>query len=249
MRTPGDLRSRSPVRDCEAPRGSRRAPGFPKIMETTMRPRSLAPALLALGVASTPLLSAGPLEAQDAGDGDLHGSTEWLASSAVLALPPELREGAEVRVRSDGAGLRTIREGSNGMICLGDEPGDGFRVACYPESLEPFMRLGRELAAEGYEGMERQRRRWDAVEAGEISMPEDPAMVYNLGFETESLNPDTVDWRKGSRLHALYTPYATPAETGLPTEGSRSEPWLMFPGKPSAHVMIFLPPRTGDGGG
>lgn len=214
-----------------------------------MRLRSFAPALLVLALAAAPLLSPRALGAQAASGSDLHDSREWLVSSAVLALPPELREGAEVRIRTDGPGLRTVREGSNGMICLADEPGDGFQVACYPEGLEPFMRLGRELAAEGYEGMERQQRRWDAVEAGEISMPEDPAMVYNLGFDTESLDPDTVDWRQGSRLHALYTPYATAAETGLPTEGSRSEPWLMFPGKPSAHVMIFLPPPSGDGGG
>ncbi|NIP58381.1 MAG: hypothetical protein GWM92_09005 [Gemmatimonadetes bacterium] len=134
------------------------------------------------------------------------------------------------------------------MICLADEPGGGFRVACYHESLEPFMRRGRELAAEGLEGMDRQRRRWEDVEAGEVSVPEDPAMVYNLGFPDEAIDPDTVDWRRGSRLHALYTPYATAESTGLSTEGSRSEPWLMFPGRPSAHIMIF-PPRDESGGG
>lgn len=213
-----------------------------------MSTASHAPLPLLLTGILVAVLSAVPLRGQSTPAGELHRDEAWLAAGAVLALPPDLRDGAGVRVRTDGPELRTIREGSNGMICLADEPGGGFRVACYHESLEPFMRRGRELAAEGMEGMDRQRRRWEDVEAGEVSMPEHPAMVYNLGFQDEAIDPDTVDWRRGSRLHALYTPYATPEETGLSTEGSRSEPWLMFPGRPSAHIMIF-PPRDESGGG
>jgi len=214
-----------------------------------MRPRAQFPlvTLLAGGAAAVVFgFLPGSASAQGAG-GDLHDSREWLVAGAVLALPPELREGAEVRVRTGGPDLETIREGTNGMICLADEPGGEFQVACYHEDLEPFMRRGRELGAEGYQGMERQERRWEDVEAGRVPVPERPTMVYNLGFETEAIDPDTVDWKTGSRLHAAYIPYATPEETGLPTEPSQGEPWLMWPGKPSAHIMVVIPPSSGGG--
>jgi len=40
----------------------------------------------------------------------------------------------------------------------------------------------------------------------------------------------------------IYIPYATPESTGLSTKASDSAPWLMYPGKAGAHVMIN-PPR------
>ncbi|MFW6206553.1 MAG: hypothetical protein ACOC5J_01315 [Gemmatimonadota bacterium] len=208
--------------------------------------------LLALSVtagALTVFCEGTSLQAQEDPESRLHDDREWLISAAVLALPSELRDGAEVRVRTDGPDLRTIREGDNSMICLADEPGGGFHVACYHESLEPFMRRGRELSAQGLEESERQRARWEDIEAGELSMPDHPTMVYNLTFDTEAIDPDTTDWRDGARLHATYIPYATPEQTGLTTESNPVEPWLMWPGEPSAHIMMVIPPRTAPGGG
>lgn len=211
------------------------------------------PSVAVAGVLASLCLTT-PLQAQDDGASELHDSREWLVSGAVLPLPPDMRDGAEVRVRTGTPDLRTIREGSNNMICLADEPGGGFHAACYHESLEPFMRRGRELSAQGLEGMERQRARWEDVEAGEVPVPNRPTMVYNLNFESEAIDPDTVDWREGGRLHATYIPYATPEQTGLTTESNPVEPWLMFPGTPSAHIMMMIPPRAvggegSDGGG
>ena len=40
----------------------------------------------------------------------------------------------------------------------------------------------------------------------------------------------------------VYTPYATPESTGLSATPVPGGPWLMFPGKPTAHIMIN-PPR------
>ena len=166
-------------------------------------------------------------------------------AGAVLALPEGLRAGAEVRA-ADGETL--LREGTNGMICLADAPGDGrFRVACYHESLEPFMAMGRQLRAEGVEGMAYQQARWEAAEAGRLKMPSGPAMVYNLGLPTEEVDPHTVDWTTANRLHAVYVPWATAESTGLPTSPEGGGPWLMWPGEPSAHVMIAVP-RAPEGG-
>lgn len=178
-------------------------------------------------------------------------SHERLIAGAVLALPEGLREGAEVRIRTE-EGLQTVREGTNGMICLADEPGDdNFQVACYHETLEPFMARGRELRAQGVTGMARQEARWKEAEEGTLTMPEHPAMVYNLGVrdaDATTLDPDTIVPEEQGRLHAVYVPWATLESTGLPSRAGPGEPWLMWPGQPSAHIMVVIPPRSGEGG-
>ena len=176
-------------------------------------------------------------------------SEDRLIAGAVLALPENLREGAEVRLPTDD-GLRTLREGTNDMICLADRPGDeGFHVACYHASLDPFMEAGRRLRAEGVTGMQRQEARWELVETGEISVPDHPAMVYNLTVrdaDATTLDPATVNPEANARLHAIYVPYATTESTGLPTRAGPGEPWLMWPGMPSAHIMVVIPPRSSE---
>ena len=171
-------------------------------------------------------------------------TTEWLVASAALAAPASLRDGAEVRAWTAEERLVTLREGSNGIICLADRPGDGaFKAACYHDGLEPFMARGRELLRQGIRGEARNRARWEEIEAGTLPMPR-AAMVYNLNFSTEDFDPATTDPAPGGRLHALYMPGATTESTGLPTRPG-SGPWLMLPGTPQAHVMIALPAKGG----
>jgi hypothetical protein len=173
-------------------------------------------------------------------------TTEWLVASAALAAPAQLRAGAEVRAWTRDGHLVTLRAGSNRIICLADEPGDGrFRAACYHDSLEPFMERGRELRRQGVEGEARNQVRWDEIEAGTLPMP-DIAMVYNLAFPSEDFDPATTDPATGGRLHAIYMKNATPESTGLPTLPDGG-PWLMLPGTPSAHVMIGLPSKAPPG--
>lgn len=172
-------------------------------------------------------------------------SDEWLIASSVLAAPEEFRASAEVRKYDEGGRLVTIREGS-GVICIADRPGgEAFLASCYHESLEPFMERGRQLRADGLEEMARQEARWADIEAGRLSMPESPTMVYNLQFPTEDFDPATMDPATGQRLHAIYVPYMTSESTGL-SETPGVEPYLMWPGKPSAHIMIPLPPSSGN---
>lgn len=189
-------------------------------------------------------VGAGGTDAQSAGEPVLGGKTaEWTVAAAALAAPLTLRDGAEVRAWTDDDRLVTLRPGTNGIICLADRPGDGrFQASCYHESLEPFMERGRELRRNGIEGEARNQARWEEIEAGTLPMP-DIAMVYNLGFPTEEFDPAATDPATGGRLHAIYMKHATPESTGLsatPGDG----PWLMFPGTPSAHVMIGLPARA-----
>ena len=161
-------------------------------------------------------------------------------AGAVLAAPEDMREGARVLGYDDAGSLVTVREGSNDLTCLADTPGDDqFRVACYHNSLEPYMARGRELRAEGITGQESFNVRHQEAEAGTLEMPSAPAAVYNLGGPLDSFDPETA--RVG--LYALYIPYATKATTGLPEQPvGPGAPWIMRAGTPSAHIMIS-PPR------
>lgn len=193
-----------------------------------------------------PLLCVAPLPLPAQAQADAAAGTppaEWRVASAVLAAPAGLRDGAEVRAWTEDDRLVTLRDGDNGIICLADRPGDGrFAASCYHEGLEPFMERGRQLRREGVDGMARNEARWAEIEAGTLPMPA-AGMVYNLGFPSEDFDPATTDPATGGRLHALYITGATAESTGLPTTPGDG-PWLMFPGTPSAHVMIGLPTRA-----
>jgi hypothetical protein len=160
-------------------------------------------------------------------------------AEALSALPQPLRKGAEVRAFRNGE-LVTIRRGDNGMICLADDPSDDrWHVACYHADLEPFMARGRQLRAEGITDRARiDSIRGAEIESGELSFPDHPAALYSWFGDATSFNPETGEAEKAQGLYVLYVPYATAEETGLTMESSPERPWLMFPGKPWAHVMI-----------
>lgn len=211
----------------------------PTVAEPRACPRrTTVPALLTVALT---LAAPAPVLGQEAADeAVLNGKTaEWLVASAVLAAPLALRDEAEVRAWTADDRLVTLRPGTNGLICLADRPGDDrFAAACYHEGLEPFMERGRELSRQGVEGMARQEMRWAEIQDGTLPMPA-AGMVYNLSFPSEDFDPATTDPATGGRLHAIYMSGATAESTGLPTTPGDG-PWLMFPGTPSAHVMIGL---------
>lgn len=160
-------------------------------------------------------------------------------AAAIEPLPEGMRDGATVLGYRDGAGqLEVLREGDGEMICVADDPTeDGFHVACYHESLEPFMARGRELEAEGVDRATVERVRRDEAESGELSMPEGPAALYSLTGESDDFDRSTGEVDGARPLYVLYVPWATPEEIGLPPEPREGEPWLMDPGEPWAHVM------------
>jgi hypothetical protein len=168
---------------------------------------------------------------------------EQQIAAALLAAPEDRRDGAQVLGYGADGALTELRPGSNDLICLADRPGDDrFSVACYHASLEPFMRRGRELEAEGVTGEERMKRRYQEADAGTLAMPKSPATLHVLsgkGFDPAS--GKVID---GYLRWVVYTPWATPETTGLPLDPpSEGGPWLMFPGTAGAHIMIS-PPRA-----
>src|SRR6056297_1410313 len=76
--------------------------------------------------------------------------------TATLAAPEELRSGVMVYGYNDKGEMVVLREGTNHLVCLADDPGkEGINVSCYSKKLEPFMARGRELSAEGKGEMEK----------------------------------------------------------------------------------------------
>lgn len=191
----------------------------------------LAATIIALALAGL----ASPSAAAEPGD-----AAAQLAA-AIQAAPDDRRDGARVLGWTDEGKVVELRAGSNDLVCLAARPGlPQWSVACYHESLEPFMARGRELLAQGIEGQERIDMREREIAEGKLPMPREPRTMYVLhgsGFDaaTGNVNDAYLRW-------VIYTPYATAESTGLTTRPVPGAPWLMAPGTAGAHIMIN-PPR------
>lgn len=163
-------------------------------------------------------------------------------ASAVLPLPEAFRDGATVLgYRSPTGPLVELRKGSNGMICLADNPAvAAFQVACYHEAMEPFMARGRALRIEGVEGDQVDTVRFREVKEGKLPVPSGPASLYSLTGPAGSWDPATNEATGVRPLYVVYIPNATEESSGIPARPAPGTPWLMFPGTPKAHIM-FVP--------
>lgn len=192
---------------------------------TTTRTLSIGLLLLALGVAT-------PAAAQTSGADQV--------ARAVLAAPESLRDDATVLgyggEARDGDPLTVVREGTNGIVCLADDPAsEDFHVACYHESMDPYMALGRRLRADGEDRDAVQQARRAAIEAGEIEPPS--AALWSLTAPSD-VDPAAGPGEDARRLAVVYVPYADSDQLGLPPRPDGDSPWLMLPGTPWAHIMI-----------
>lgn len=158
---------------------------------------------------------------------------------AVLPAPAGFREASTVMgYRPDGKLVR-LRLGDNGIICLADDPKEPrFHASCYHESLEPFMARGREIRrVHGNKRELSDSLRLADIRAGRIKMPAN-AVLYQIFAADDSVNVATAAIQSPSYLDVVYMPGATTKTTGISTDAMRGTPWLMYPGKPWAHIMI-----------
>lgn len=171
-------------------------------------------------------------------------TAEIQIKTAVLAAPQEQRENATVMGYSTSGELVVLRKGSNGMICLADDPAQkGLNVSCYHQDLEPFMARGRALKKEGKSFQEIFDAREQEVKAGKLKMPSQPATLYVYTAPEEKFNAETGEIQDGYLRYVVYIPYATSESTGLPLKPDfAGQPWIMDPGTHRAHIMIS-PPR------
>ena len=158
-------------------------------------------------------------------------------AAAVLPLPADARASATVLGYGADGKLTTLRKGSGSMTCLADDPKlPAFHVACYHDSMEPFMARGRELRASGVTGTQVDTVRFREAKAGTLKLPSHPASLYSLtggAFDLKTLTTP------GARLlYVVYIPYATGATTGLSEKPQDNGPWIMFAGTPKAHIMF-----------
>src|SRR6476646_5289186 len=99
--------------------------------------------------------------------------------TALLAAPSEKRDSCTVLGYSPDKQLIVLKQGTNEMICLADNPDEpGFSVACYVKDLEPFMKRGRELRKQGISGQQMIDEREKEANAGTLQMPKQPATLY-----------------------------------------------------------------------
>ena len=160
--------------------------------------------------------------------------------TALLAAPKEKRDSCTVYGYSADKQLILLRQGTNEMICLADNPDDpGFSVACYVKELEPFMQRGRELRKQGIKDDSLFNEREKEVKAGSLQMPKQPAALYVYSAKDEEFDPVTGEVKNGYLRSVIYIPYATAASTGLSEkEPGHGMPWIMNPGTHGAHIMI-----------
>jgi len=160
---------------------------------------------------------------------------------AVMAAPEAEREASTVLGYDATGKLVRLREGSNGLTCLADDPEKkGISVACYSDGLEPYMQLGRDLRAEGKSNDEVFDLREEAVKSGAITIPVNSINNVLMG----KLNAMTGELEDTYLRYVIYIPYATPETTGIPLVPSGpGGPWIMDPGTHRAHIMIN-PPKS-----
>jgi len=164
-------------------------------------------------------------------------------NGAVQAAPTDQRDGATVMGFTVDGKIVIIREGSNDMICLADDPAkSGFNSACYPKDLEPFMKRGRELREEGKDREEIFEIREAEAKAGKLTMPKMGTTLHILYGTDGVYNADTKTVDHVNYRYVVYIPWATPETTGLPLSPMvKGGPWIMDPGTHRAHIMISPP--------
>ena len=160
--------------------------------------------------------------------------------TATLPAPETEKEGAMVFGYDENGKLVVLREGTNNLVCLADNPAkEGISVSCYSKKLEPFMARGRELALEGKNYKEKREIRGAEVAIGKIQMPKEPSMTYIYYGSDAAYNKATGELGDGQYRYVIYTPFATIESTGLPSKPhEKGMPWLMDPGTFRAHIMI-----------
>ena len=167
-------------------------------------------------------------------------------AAAVMAAPEGEREGAEVWGYDRNNDYTQLREGTNNLICVADDPNrEGFQVVCYHKDLTPFMSRGRELRAEGKTSQEIFDIREKEAKDGSLQMPSQPTTLHLLEGKDGRFDESSETVVGANYRYVVYIPWATGESTGLPTSPVvPGGPWIMDPGTHRAHIMISVPPSS-----
>ncbi len=168
-------------------------------------------------------------------------SAERQIEAAVSPAPEDMQDEATVKGYNEEGELTTLREGSNKLICVADDPEQSnFHVACYHQDLEPFMERGRELKAQGMSTEKVDSLRREEIKSGKLELPRKPMALYSLTGSGDAFDYATGTVKEASPLYVVYIPFATEESTGLSKKPvSKGAPWIMEPGTPWAHIMVM----------
>lgn len=162
---------------------------------------------------------------------------------ALLSVPEDKRDSVTVYGYSPDNTFTLLRQGTNELICLADDPTEGgFSVACYHHDLEPFMARGRELKKQGKTGQDIFKTREEEVKSGKLQMPKQPTTLFVYTASKNDYDSVKGEVKNGYLRSVVYIPYATAESTGLPLKpAGPGLPWIMNPGTHGAHIMINPP--------
>ena len=183
----------------------------------------------------TLMLFAGVLSAQ---------SQDQMIAAAVQPLPAPLRSGAAV-VRLDAAGQpNVLRPGTNGMVCMADQPGDAeFDVRCYRESFIHVVYRAFQFGASTSSPKVAAE-----IAAGTLELSNQPTAGFRCLGPASSYDPATNS--VSAQCHcweSVHFPFRTAREVGFPEMSEIPEnlrqtvPYVMASGTYWAHVMIEHP--------
>ena len=170
-------------------------------------------------------------------------SSDIQVKSALLSAPADKRDSATVYGYDSNGELAILREGTNEVICVADNPKQkGFSVSCYHRDLHPFMQRGRELRKAGKSQEEIFKTREDESKSGALILPKQPTTLYVFTAADNDFNKQTGEVKNGYLRYVIYIPYATAQSTGLAEKPEiPGMPWIMHPGTHGAHIMISPP--------
>lgn len=186
----------------------------------------------------------GLAEARAWASGAAQASTDWTReqqiTAAVLPLPKEMRAGAGVVAFSEGTAPITLREGTNGMMCMADLPGDEeFDVRCFQQAFFPVYVKMRETELRGLRGMVRHDAVDEEIRSGRLRLPDGPTAGWMMEGPISAYDaPTAVAGPEIEVWQTVHAPYRTAAQFGLPEEPDGTRPYVMGSGTFFSHVMV-----------
>jgi hypothetical protein len=158
------------------------------------------------------------------------GATQAEVDTAVMALPANLRNGAEVIKWSPDHTYKVLRKGSNNLVCY-DRSGfplqAPFSIEC--TNVGNLDRVAQNMAAEATGTREKSEAMLKEEEAaGKRIKPVYGSVWYHLMGQSKD----------NARTHVtIAIPGATTQSTGLPDKPGQGTVWIMDAGTSTAHIM------------
>lgn len=154
-------------------------------------------------------------------------SKEELLVAATQSIPSHLWDDATVIDRSTDPST-VLRQGTNGITCMTDDPAPGYDASCVDESWFPYGQRMAALRAEGKTLREANKIVNEELISGILQAPNPGALANTVSGP----NADDVEV-----LVTVYLGQEASRISGITSE-QNDQSWIMCAGTPQAHLMI-----------